>query len=84
MTTKQDMRDIVKRAVSSCAIPSSIRNLDDEALMAATFTEMGFDSLALMEFCVSVHLDTGVEMTSQQVAELATPNAVIDHLRQVT
>ena len=53
---------------------------DKSQLMAMTFAELGFDSLSYLEFCVSIHVDAGIELNSKQVAAFGTPGAVIAHL----
>jgi acyl carrier protein len=50
--------------------------------LAASFEQLGFDSLSFMEFCISIHCDTGVELTVGEVSSLGTPAAVVDYLRQ--
>lgn len=42
---------------------------------------LGFDSLATMEFCISVELQTGAELTPEVLDGLETMDAVADWIR---
>jgi acyl carrier protein len=42
---------------------------------------LGFDSLATMEFCISIELQTGAELTPEVLDGLVTMEAVADWIR---
>ncbi len=73
---------VVAKAVRSCSLSSEVDAAaqDDIALLARGFEDLGFDSLAFMEFCVSVYMDTGVEIDVDQARALQTPLAVAEFL----
>lgn len=76
--------EIVRNAVEAAPVPAPDIGADgtngEEAMLAAKFEDLGFDSLAFMEFCIAIHVDTGVEMTVEQAAALGSPKAVIEFL----
>jgi acyl carrier protein len=78
-----EMSRVVRDAIDGCSLASPDINTAGEnstPTMTSTFDNLGFDSLAFMEFCISVHVDTGVELTIEKTNELGTPQAVIDYL----
>jgi acyl carrier protein len=75
---------LVANAIRGCSLPSvdSITSKADDALLITYgFEELGFDSLAFMEFCIAVHVETGIEMDVAQVQSLETPLGVAEFLR---
>jgi hypothetical protein len=83
--TPEDCQEIVARAVAACS--SLPVGLLDAATLATpkglggkSFDDLGFDSLAFMEFCIAVQLETGVELTAAAVAEMGSPDAVARYL----
>ena len=78
-----DLRRIVEKAILACSMPlpqAAEADGDRSALLALSFDEIGFDSLNFMEFCIAVSMDVGVELSTDEVAALKTPIAVIAHL----
>lgn len=80
MTTDDDTRRAVAKAVRACTLPSGAVEGEDDALLIRRFEELAFDSLAFMEFCVSIYLDTGIEMDAEQAQAFQTPLAVAEFL----
>ncbi|MEX0852847.1 MAG: acyl carrier protein [Bauldia sp.] len=79
-----ELERIVAKAVSACSLPSlqapSAPVNGSLLRFTGSFDEMGFDSLNYMEFCISIAVDTGVELSVAEVARLNSPTAVIEHL----
>ncbi|MBV2365260.1 acyl carrier protein [Streptomonospora nanhaiensis] len=49
-------------------------------LLDQPFTDMGFDSLAVLEIATSIQQRFGLVMPDEVVAELTTPRSVIDYV----
>lgn len=71
-----DCYRIVAEAVNICSLPAAPSTSAAPAIFDESFGELGFDSLAMMEFCISIHLETGVELTVGKADELGSPGAV--------
>jgi acyl carrier protein len=85
MAAEDQFDAVVVNAIRACSLPSvdsNTTNSDDASLLTHGFDELGFDSLSYMEFCISVHLNTGVEMDIDKVQSLKTPLAVVEFLRR--
>jgi acyl carrier protein len=81
VTQREDLARIVRSAVEGCSLPAPDIGTDaGETPLSTRFEELGFDSVAFMEFCIAIHVDTGVEMTVEQVTALGSPMAVVDFL----
>lgn len=70
---------VVALAIGACSLPSS-ELPDPDRQFSMTFAELGFDSLAFMEFCIAVQGETGVELSVGAVTEMGSPDAVARHL----
>lgn len=80
-----DPSRIVERALEACSVQLPEARLAAaggqlSSLFSLGFAEIGFDSLNFMEFCISIAMDSGIELSVEDVARLKTPNAVIEHL----
>lgn len=76
---------IVQNALDSCSIATPGRHSPGETgpiPFSMSFEDIGFDSLAFMEFCISVHLDTGIEMTTEQLIAFGSPEAVAAYIEE--
>jgi acyl carrier protein len=78
----EECRRIVASAIDTCSIQTqegSEAGLD----LDATFGDLGFDSLAFMEFCIALQVETGAELTAQAVDKLGSPAAVARRLSEI-
>jgi len=77
---------MVEKAVLSCSLqlPQALSAppAGQASLLSLSFEEIGFDSLNFMEFCISIAMDVGIELSVAEVADLNSPAAVIEHLSQ--
>lgn len=71
---------IVAEAVNLCSVPLEPVEPTATAVLEQSFEQLGFDSLAFMEFCIAIHVETGVEITVGKADELGSPNAVARYL----
>jgi acyl carrier protein len=75
---------IVASAIGTCSLPGTLDpSTAGEELLDESFSDLGFDSLAYMEFCIAIHLETGIELTVGSLDELGTPAAVARHLSEL-
>lgn len=78
---------IVAEAINSCSLPRARFEIPTSGVVGddfhATFSDLGFDSLAFMEFCIAIQLETGVEISVAAVADLKTPAAVARRLSEI-
>jgi acyl carrier protein len=77
------MRDRVVSAVmanpSAVPSPDLIARMDDPA-EDPSFEELGFDSLARMEFCIFMECEFGIALTSGDLESHASVNAMAAYL----
>jgi hypothetical protein len=81
-----DLSRIVEKAIEACSLPLPEAGPGSDgrsSLLSLSFEEIGFDSLNFMEFCISIAMEVGTELSVDDVAALKTPNAVIEHLSRV-
>lgn len=73
---------VVADAVRACDSPNEpvIRTGSDADILALSFEELGFDSLAFMEFCIAIQAETGAEIDVATATELGSPAAAAQHL----
>ena len=84
MGTTRDYIPIIRRAISDSGEPGQVDDLSDDEILDTEFSAFGFDSMSYVDFCVSIHVDTGIELTLRQVAELGTPRNVLEYLRKAS
>ena len=80
------MRDRVLAAIAENPVvgpnsPDALERLNDPAL-DCEFEELGFDSLARMEFCIFLETEYGVTITSGDVENHASVNKMAKWLAQ--
>jgi hypothetical protein len=74
---------IVASAIDACSLPSaSVEPADFGRRLGESFDDLGFDSLAFMEFCIAIHVETGIELTVTAVGEMGSPAAVAKRLSE--
>jgi acyl carrier protein len=74
-------RETVLEAIRACSLPSRDDAPPIEEELHRPFEDLGFDSLSYMEFCISITMETGIDMTVGRMKALGTPTAVADYLR---
>lgn len=75
----EECRRIVALAVAACdSVPSAAARFADGA--SAGFADLGFDSLAFMEFCIAIQSETGIELGVGAVEAMGSPEGVARHL----
>jgi len=71
--TLDDLKDALRAAAGEA------ENLDDPAdLLEVPFSELGYDSLAVMETTAQVERMLGIELPEEETAELKTPREYLD------
>jgi acyl carrier protein len=82
----EDLPRIVESAIVECSLPlpeaPAGGDAENSPLLSMSFEEIGFDSLNYMEFCVSIAVNTGIELTIAEVTAMNSPAAVVKHLSQ--
>ena len=78
------MRERVVAAILSNPVvgpesPDSLARMNDAA-QDCTFEELGFDSLARMEFCIFLETEFGISLTSGEVEASPSINAMATYL----
>ena len=75
----EECRRIVALAIAAGdSVPSATARFADDP--TAGFADLGFDSLAFMEFCIAIQSETGVELSVGAVEAMGSPEAVARHL----
>lgn len=54
----------------------------DESMATTAFTELGYDSLALLEMAARIEQRYGVHLDDDDVTQLPTPTAVMDRVNR--
>ena len=76
------LRDLLQRACVAArygsALPSSILGSIDKGDPSLTLDQLGFDSLAWMEFCIFLELETGLELTPTRIHEMSLVRDIED------
>lgn len=73
----------VEQAIRECSLAGMHEEeflYDPEAHADTEFSELGFDSLNTMEFCIALHCACGVELSITDLTHLRTPRAVSEWL----
>lgn len=81
MRSLDDWYGVVASATTSSSVPNdSIGAVAEGESLEESFNDLGFDSLALMEFCIAIQVETGIEITISAAQQLGSPRAVARHL----
>ncbi len=85
--SRAECQRIVAAAIAACtSLPVGLLDAETlaspEGLIGKTFEDLGFDSLAFMEFCIAIQLEAGIELSVASVAEMGSPDAVAAHLSE--
>lgn len=84
MTPARSLSDwygVVEAAMGATSAPAdSMGVVQTGDTLEESFDDLGFDSLALMEFCIAIQMETGVELSISTVQEMGSPRAVARHL----
>jgi act minimal PKS acyl carrier protein len=76
--TTKDLQRILE---SSSGVAEGV-DWEDPATMNKPFTELGYDSLALLELAARVQQEYGVHMPDDSVVLMTDPAAALDYLNQ--
>lgn len=74
--------DDLRRILATCAGADDDVDLDGD-IAARSFTELGYDSLALLETAAVIGREFGVVIPDEELAELDTPQAVLDRVHDL-
>jgi act minimal PKS acyl carrier protein len=69
--------DDLKRLLVECAGEDESAGLDGD-ILDRPFTDLGYDSLALMETAARIKQEFGVAVSDEEVAALETPRMLLD------
>lgn len=53
-------------------VPQAVQDAIASGRLDLPLKSLGFDSLAWMEFCISIELNTGIELTPAEIAEMTS------------
>jgi acyl carrier protein len=82
MRSLDESKHIVAQAIRACSLPSP--PADKPLQASSTFVDLGFDSLAFMEFCIAIQGETGIELSVGFVGEMGSPDAVARYLSELS
>ncbi|MEV8504810.1 acyl carrier protein [Actinoplanes sp. NPDC051475] len=68
--------DDLRRILTDCAGEDESVDLQGD-IIDVPFSELGYDSLALMETASRIKQEFGVELTDEQIADAGTPRALL-------
>ncbi|MFJ8360476.1 acyl carrier protein [Streptomyces sp. NPDC093984] len=71
-----DIEDL-RRILVACAGEDDAADLDGD-ILDVTFQDLGYDSLAMMETAARITQEYGVDLSDDQITEVATPRALLD------
>lgn len=75
--TLDDMRQIM----GGCAgVPDTVDLTDD--IGEVSFTELGYDSLAVLEMAARIQQRLGIRIADDAVDEMKTPQAAVDYVNR--
>jgi acyl carrier protein len=77
----QQIRDVIAHAFVYASVPRFAGSAEAEAFVAGTsdvpLADFDIDSLALMEVCIAIELNLGVEIVPGDLAELTTMGGIV-------
>lgn len=80
MKSREEIEAAVVKAVVDAGQPSKVLEVERDVLLATSFEALGFDSFAMMEFCIEIQLQLGIDLEAGEVADLRTPVKVVERL----
>ncbi|GGL01880.1 actinorhodin polyketide synthase acyl carrier protein [Sphaerisporangium melleum] len=73
--------DDMRRIMGGCAgVPESLDLADD--IGEIPFTDLGYDSLAVLEMAARIQQELGVRIPDDAVDEMKTPQAAVDYVNR--
>ncbi len=72
----------LRRILTACAGEDESISLSGDYL-DLEFTDLGYDSLALMEIAARINQEYAVAVSEDEMTELATPRAVLDRVNDL-
>jgi act minimal PKS acyl carrier protein len=73
--TVRDLQDIMRECAGEDESAQPLEQAADE-----TFADLGYDSIALLETQSRINRDYGVEISEDDLADLATPREMVEFL----
>ncbi|MEU1056504.1 acyl carrier protein [Streptomyces sp. NPDC005876] len=73
--------DDLRRILTECAGTDESVNLDGD-ILDTSFTDLGYDSLALMETASRIKEEFGVEISDEEIAVVETPRVLLQAVAQ--
>ncbi|MGW2746917.1 acyl carrier protein [Streptomyces sp. NPDC001450] len=71
-----DIEDL-RRILVACAGEDDAADLSGD-ILDMTFQDLGYDSLAMMETAARITQEYGVDLSDDEITEVATPRALLD------
>ena len=71
----------LRRIMRACAGEDVTVNLDGD-IEDVEFTDLGYDSLALLELCSRVELEFEVAIPDEAIGEIATPRQAVGYFNE--
>ena len=75
--TVDDLRRILESSAGVVGIDWA-----DSRTLETSFNDIGYDSLALLEFSASVQRERGIRIPDEDVFEMVTPKLALDYINQ--
>ncbi len=77
MTMQKFTLDDLRTIMRSCAGEAESTDLDSD-ILDASFEELGYDSIALLETAGRIERSTGITIADDELTVLGTPRALVD------
>jgi len=74
--------DRLREVMSGCGVEDGVDLYGD--IEDASFPDLGYDSLAVLQILTVVSRETGVPIRDEAVLELTTPRQILDHVNGQT
>jgi act minimal PKS acyl carrier protein len=76
--TLQDLQDIMRECAGEAETAQPFDQTADEP-----FTDLGYDSIALLETQSRVNRDYGVQVSEEDLADITTPREFVEYLNKM-
>jgi acyl carrier protein len=82
MTKPMTFEDLRRILIECAGLAHGVEFTDDN--LDTELTELGYDSLALLETAARIKQEFGVDISDEQITTLETPRAVLDTVNEST